>query len=251
MKKQMKTGSSEVSANSLPIPGSHVVALAQAFLTELREGRGGEGPKAALAALHMEELKEGLKDDAHRKAFWINCYNAFNLHRMLQRPVQTLNERRKHFWGKDHTVAGCQWSLNAIEHGLLRRSKFWWARGWLRNPFPGSLERQLRLEKDDPRIHFALNCGANGCPAIRFYSVEGIENELNLATHAFFETEVHIAADGRSIEASSIFKMYLGDFGGLQGLKKWLMKYRPDLDSSLPIHFSPYDWTPNLHKFHN
>ena len=29
----------------------------------------------------------------------------------------------------------------------------------------------FRQSPPDPRIHFALNCGAKGCPPIRFYKV--------------------------------------------------------------------------------
>jgi hypothetical protein len=145
-------------------------------------------------------------------------------------------------------VAGFTMSLNDIEHGILRRSKFWWAQGWLRNPFPVGWKKRLQLEKGDPRIHFALNCGANGCPAIRFYTATGVEQELELATMGFFHSEVFLQTD--TIWVSSLYQMYLGDFGGLKGLRKWLTKYGAELElEQKRIRFRKYDWTTNLQKF--
>lgn len=32
----------------------------------------------------------------------------------------------------------------------------------------------------DPRIHFALNCGARGCPPIRYYEADALDERLDL-----------------------------------------------------------------------
>ena len=64
-------------------------------------------------------------------------------------------------------------SLDEIEHGILRCDR----------PHPATGKRLLaqgRTDLDptvlsvgqfDCRIHFALNCGARSCPAVRFYRV--------------------------------------------------------------------------------
>lgn len=41
----------------------------------------------------------------------------------------------------------------------------------------------------DPRIHFALNCGANSCPAIKVYSPQNLELGLASAAAAFCASE--------------------------------------------------------------
>ena len=38
------------------------------------------------------------------------------------------------------------------------------------------------LEEVEPRIHFALNCGAKSCPPIKTFTSTDIDNELKLAT---------------------------------------------------------------------
>ncbi|MBP6721225.1 MAG: hypothetical protein KA239_02820, partial [Bacteroidia bacterium] len=64
----------------------------------------------------------------------------------------------------------------------------------------------------------------------------------------FFHLEVSLEAD--TIWVSSLFQMYLGDFGGLKGLRKWLTKYMSELElEQKRIRFRKYDWTTNLQKF--
>lgn len=245
----MSAAFSQSDANPLPIgKAAGSVALVQDCLTSLREGKSVFGELRSLQSLDIHLFREEVSEDGSKKAFWVNAYNVFNLVGMRQKPVVTLAERKAHFFARRHLVAGMALSLNDIEHGILRRSKLWWAKGWLRNPFPGRRMRDLQLSQDDPRIHFALNCGANGCPAIRFYTVEGVEAELETATRGFFATDIH--RDDAVIWMSAIFRMYLGDFGGRKGLEIWLKRYRPDLlAGTFRIRFLPYDLSPNLDKF--
>jgi hypothetical protein len=44
----------------------------------------------------------------------------------------------------------------------------------------------------DPRIHFALVCGAKGCPPIKVYSTSDLQNELTLAARSFLESGFQI-----------------------------------------------------------
>jgi hypothetical protein len=68
---------------------------------------------------------------------------------------------------RSYSVGGRVFSLDDIEHGILRCNKIHPTSGLVafrsddaRLPF--ALPAPL-----DPRIHFALNCGARSCPAIR------------------------------------------------------------------------------------
>ncbi len=225
-----------------------ILQLISQCLSDLQMGIPVDEGLSELASIPKQEFLACFLEDGMRKAFWINAYNIFNLVAMRKRIPQTKWERWQHFSRRQFSVAGFAMSLNDIEHGILRRSKFWWSQGWLRNPFPVGWKKRLQLEKDDPRIHFALNCGANGCPAIRFYTATGVEQELELATMSFFHLEVSLEAD--TIWVSSLFQMYLGDFGGLKGLRKWLTKYGAELEiEQKRIRFRKYDWTTNLQKF--
>lgn len=69
-----------------------------------------------------------------------------------------------------YNVGGHTFSLDDIEHGILRCNK--------KHPTSGAVAFSISDPRLpfvlhlplDPRIHFALNCGAKGCPAIRAYA---------------------------------------------------------------------------------
>ncbi len=238
-------------ANTAPnVDELALLQISQGFLDEMRQGGSGSTHLLALERLDRMQLLHGLANDAAKKAFWINLYNAYNLYGLLKVPMTDVASKRRHFWGKTIKVADFYFSLNDIEHGILRRSQLWWARGYVRNPFPSAVERLLRLNAADARVHFALNCGARGCPAIRFYDVAEIDAQLELATTAFMLTDVDWDANASLISASSIFKMYAGDFGGNRGIQQWIGRYRPETIGAGKLEFKPYDWTPQLDKFH-
>lgn len=87
-------------------------------------------------------------------------------------------------------MAGQPLSLDDIEHGLLRGDRaspnplrwgFWSRRHFLSATDP----RRAWAVPLDPRIHFALNCGALSCPAVRFYEGASLGEELQAAAEAF------------------------------------------------------------------
>lgn len=51
----------------------------------------------------------------------------------------------------------------------------------------------------DARIHFALNCGAASCPAIKLYSTDTLEEGLTGAAEAFCTSEVVVDAAAHKV----------------------------------------------------
>jgi len=63
------------------------------------------------------------------------------------------------------------YSLNDIENGILRSNRKPVAA--FRRPFSNSdIRRHIALKECEPRVHFALVCGAKSCPPIKTYSAE-------------------------------------------------------------------------------
>jgi hypothetical protein len=60
----------------------------------------------------------------------------------------------------------------------------------------------------DPRIHFALNCGAASCPPIRVYTPDSLDFGLGEAARAFCAGEVAVDAEKRELELSMILKWW-------------------------------------------
>src|SRR6185436_18824857 len=112
----------------------------------------------ALAAAPRTAIPEA---EADRRALWINVYNALALHagrgRLSNRLLDVLEIYRTRY-----AIAGVPLSLDEIEHGLLRGGAPHPALPWSRMS-RADPRRRLAVPLD-PRIHFALNCGAISCP---------------------------------------------------------------------------------------
>lgn len=227
--------------------------LAQNLLYRLRKGEDVQEHLKLLKSMSPDDLGLATKDDDAKKAFWINIYNSFNLYFMKgdEEIGKKRSRRMKHFFDRKIEIVGRRLSLQDIEHGLMRRSKAWWGLGYIPKFWVGKFERKHRLAKEDPRIHFALNCGARSCPPIRFYEAENIHQQLEIATGGFMLTEVEVDESAPTVlKVSSIFRLYVGDFGGKRGIVKWVKKYRPDLpDLPYKLHYIKYDWTTDLDAF--
>jgi len=201
--------------------------------------------RTQLKSLDFKNLIDQLKSDEFKKAFWINIYNAYYL--ILRKEKQLIKPdiyRKKVF-----QIAGKDLSLDDVEHGILRKYRYKYTLGFLPNLLTKRLIKQLAVDKIDYRIHFALNCGAVSCPPIAFYHPTKIELQLNMATQSFLEAETTYNTSMKIVYTTTLFKWFLGDFGGLKGIKT-IYKTQLDKDiSDYVIKFKPYSWEENLDNF--
>lgn len=203
---------------------------------------------AQLNQLDQKEAAQRLSKDNYRLPFWMNIYNGVVQNALRQNP-ELYKNKFSFFWNSRLDLFGTKWSLNKIEHGLLRRSKLIWALGYISNPFPGKSERLFRVDKLDYRVHFALNCAAESCPPIQEYSVEDCDQKLEAATIDFLKTCTKINEANRVVETSKIMFWYLGDFGGKSGIKKILEKHELIPDISWRVKFQKYSWEMDLDNY--
>lgn len=144
-------------------------------------------------------------------------------------------------------VAGRGLSPNAIEHGILRRSALLLGLGYLRNPIPSRFERRMRVDRVDPRIHFALNCGARSCPPIAAWDPTSLDGNLERAAAAYLAAESVWSADRRVIRVPRLLLWYRGDFGGRAGTLALLRRHGVVGPREAPrIRYGSYDWTLDL-----
>jgi hypothetical protein len=215
--------------------------LAADYLLAARRGQADAlALERRLAELRQTELGGGLNDDASRLAFWIDVYNGAVVRQQVPE-LRSWWARLQHFRQPAVVVAGRSLSLDAIEHGILRRSRWKLGLGFVANPAPGAFEREHRLEALDPRIHFALNCGAASCPPIAAYRAGEIEAQLERTTRAYLQAETDREDEGIAIPMLLLW--YIGDFGGPPGIRRLLRHHQIDGWNG-PIRFKPYDWTP-------
>ena len=204
-----------------------------------RDERRADRLLIELAGLDPEQLTASLSDDAARIATWVNLYNAAT-QRLVDAHPERFHTRMRFFRQPAIVVAGRTLSLDAIEHGLLRRSRWKAGLGWLGNPFPSAFERRFRVVAIDPRIHFALNCAAASCPPIAAYDPDRLGGQLDLATRSYLAATVR--QEGQRLLVPRLFLWSMGDFGGLSGASRFLEGYGYDTRGTR-LRFARYDWS--------
>jgi hypothetical protein len=186
----------------------------------------------ALAATPVSKLRR-----AEQLAFWINLYNALTVDLILDHyPVASIRDIdispglfSDGPWGKTLiTIEGVALSLNDIEHRILR--PLW----------------------RDPRLHYALNCAAVGCPNLRprAFTAANTPALLDVAARDFINNPRGVRVEGDKLIVSSIYIWFAEDFGGDQaGVIRHLKKFAGPalieaLDNVSEIE-DAYDWSLN------
>uniref|UniRef100_A0A3P9IVU1 Zgc:152951 n=1 Tax=Oryzias latipes TaxID=8090 RepID=A0A3P9IVU1_ORYLA len=129
-------------------------------------------------------------------AFFINIYNALVIHGYLRLGAPTNWWHRYRFFNYvSYLIGGEVFTLQDIENGVLRGNRKGMAQ--LRRPFSKTDPRlQVALPDVEPLIHFALNCGAKGCPPIKTYTpqVSGFQICALIQNTLFSVTSVIVCA---------------------------------------------------------
>lgn len=194
----------------------------------------------------------------HKLAYWINAYNASAIKTVLTYyPISSvldvkppavfffLTDKSGFFVFQRLTYGGKTTSLYYLQNGVIRE----------------------RFQ--EPRIHFALNCAALGCPRLpkKAFTGEDLQRQLDKETRKFLSEERNFKIDHeeKTIYLSSIFKWYEKDFlDGIQDrfpnrkgtLLDYVTRYLPaekayELNKAgdrYKIDFVPYDWGLNDQK---
>ncbi|XP_065062483.1 uncharacterized protein LOC135689250 isoform X2 [Rhopilema esculentum] len=218
----------------------------------------GESAEFKQYQKHTAELKRVNVENASREeklAFFINVYNALVIHAFVVRgPPTNLWQRYKFFNVVSYVIGGQVYSLNEIENGILRSNRK--PLGSFRRPFSKNDPRlQVALEEPEPKIHFALVCGAKSCPPIKTYSAKDIDNQLKLAAESFLEgDDCVVEMTKREVKLSQILKWYKEDFGKTKAnILQWVMENMGECEKkkqlaelleskNFKLNYLPYDW---------
>ena len=226
-----------------------LVKLSQDFMYAAKTNEATDAYITQLQNLNYNELLTGLKTDDDKKAFWINLYNAYTNASLHANPDQYKN-RSAFFKNKNIIVAGKTFSLDKIEHGILRRSKIKWSLGYFSKLFPDKTEKDLRVDKLDYRIHFALTCGAKSCPPIAFYNPENLNTQLDVATKAYLTGEAEFDKEKNNLYLPALLNWFRRDFGGKKKIIGLIKKLNIiPVESKPKIKFKKYDWSLYLDNF--
>lgn len=170
-------------------------------------------------------------------AYWINAYNALVLHAVVVHwPLASVGDVEGGLDGffrhQRFVVGGDSLSLDDIENGIIRP--------------------QFR----DPRIHFAVNCGARSCPALddEAFHAATLSTHLDRQTRRFASDPEHVRwADGQ-LHLSRILEWYGSDFvewTTSTTVSDYVRSVAPAAlatklpASAVPVRFMEYDWSLN------
>ena len=195
--------------------------------------------KAALTAYinRLQAVQVTSLNQDEQLAFWINLYNAQTIRVILDNyPVDSIRSIKtnafdfKGPWNDASlTVEGETLTLDNIENRIVRPIF------------------------NDPRIHYALNCAAIGCPNLRAQAFKGAGLNAVLDTQArtFINNPRAIKTEDGRIIASRIFLWYKKDYGDSEeDILSHIRQYaNPELLQSLQgatnIDVYEYDWALN------
>ncbi len=163
-------------------------------------------------------------------ADWLNAYNATVLASVLSAlPLASVRDDPAFFATRRHRIAGKERTLDDIENRIVR-PRF-----------------------HDARVHFALNCGARSCPALRprAFRSAGLDAALDELTRAALRDAHHVRVTAQSLELSALFFWFEADFVRDAGsVRAFVRKYVAPAEAgritdALPLAQRDYDWSLN------
>lgn len=189
--------------------------------------------------------KKSLKAVNEKIAFWINAYNMLIIYSVIIRLrkdseyADTGNQGRLQrlafFYKTKHKIGGKKYNFSQIEKVLRSAS--------------------------DPRVHFAMSCASQSCPALRnsLYTTKNLDHELDNVTWAFIRSPKgsRLDKENKTLHLSAIFKWYGKDFEkASESILSFVEKYLRNEDrdfvkanrSEIKVSFLPYDWGLNFKK---
>lgn len=188
---------------------------------------------AYLKTLSDNPAKKSWSED-EQLAYWINAYNAFAIKLVVDNyPAKSIKDLGPSIkiplvsdvWHyKFFQIGGKDYSLDEIEHGTIRK------------------------QFNEPRIHFAVNCASISCPPLlgEAYVPSMLDKQLTAQAERFVNDGERNKISKESIEVSSIFNWFKGDFTKNGSLIDFLNKYsKTKIDPNAKVNYMDYDWSLN------
>ncbi|XP_057831184.2 uncharacterized protein LOC131041933 [Cryptomeria japonica] len=171
---------------------------------------------------------KGLKHQ-QKLAFWINIYNACMMHAFLEHGIPSTPEKVVALMRKaNFNVGGYFMSALAIEHFILRppfhSQDAYWKKG------KAGEEARIRsvfgLGWSEPMVTFALCCGSRSSPAVRVYTADEVESELEVAKKEYLQASIGFTT--KKVLIPKLLDWYMRDFAkDLESLLEWICEQLP------------------------
>ncbi|MEM9836622.1 MAG: DUF547 domain-containing protein [Bacteroidota bacterium] len=220
------------------------VELSKQLLEGLKAGENVDSILQQLANLEPQALKAELNTREEQLAFWVNIYNGMVQHLLITQPE--LWEKRNSFFSTDRiTVAGKLMSPELIEHGIIRGGEAKLGLGLVPKFFTNKFERSFKIKGGDPRVHFALNCGAIDCPPIEIYDPKNLNERLDYRSRVYLEKHTVIDEAEEEFTTTPLVSWFRGDFATYGGVNDFFVHFGilSEQQQGFSRSHKDYDWT--------
>ncbi|XP_057516824.1 uncharacterized protein LOC130798016 isoform X3 [Amaranthus tricolor] len=208
-----------------------------------------------LASVKLQRLTH-----QEKLAFWINVYNSCMMNAYLEHGIPENPEAVVQLMQKATiNVAGHMLNAITIEHFILRlpyHYKYTFSNGFKKDEMVA--RSMFGLELSEPMVTFALSCGSWSSPAVRIYTADQVENQLEVAKKDYLQAAVGISRYNELI-IPKLLDWYLLDFAkDLESLLDWICLQLPKVlrndamkcyerakvePLSKIVHIRPYDFS--------
>lgn len=174
----------------------------------------GEHAAVARAIAGLADIDFRRVRIAAQTAFWLNAFNALVVRDLAElAQAATVKEVEAFFEQPRVRVAGFGYSLDDIEHGLLRGNmpKFGAKKPPMQRGDPRLAHTPLAY---DERMHFGLYSAGRSSPPLRVFDGGHVDRDLEEATAAYVQREARVEQDGALVILPRQFLWYRDDFGG-------------------------------------
>jgi hypothetical protein len=207
--------------------------------------------RASLAALEGFDFK--LVRIHAQTAFWLNAFNAGVLRDVAELARAVSLRQVETFFEKPRLrVAGFEYSLDDIQHGLLRGNvpKFKSSRVPMRPDDPRLAHTPLAY---DERMHFGLYSATRSSPPLRVLDAGKVDSQLEDATEHYLRREVRIEDKGARVILPRQFYWYRRDFGDDQAALEFALARLDEAAADMvdlrrgrvKLRYADFDWTLN------
>ncbi|GMH96796.1 hypothetical protein TrVE_jg14068 [Triparma verrucosa] len=202
-----------------------------------------------IATSELQSLSFSSMSLSCKKSCVINLYNLMIKHAFTKVGIPTSKKNRGPFFTTvGYALKSGFYSFDHLENGILRSN-----RNSILKPSDTRLLTILDDSSVDPRIHFALNCGAKSCPPIKKFTKEAVEEELEVTAKGYCEDDGNVKVEGGKVTLNMIFNWYGKDFGNterekVEKIRKWCVGEKGErVDEALgredfSVEYFVYDW---------
>lgn len=186
-------------------------------------------PRHTEALRQLEAVNPDTLTGRDAMAFWINAYNLLTIDLITRNKeidsIKDLGGVFQNPWKSyQWTIGGQSYSLDDIEHQNLRK-------------------------RGDPRVHMALVCASVSCPDLRneAYTADHLDSQLDAQAQTFLDNQMKGLSETKDgYVLSPIFKWYASDFGGEDGVLKFIAKHhKPIVQNAVIYDYFNYNWQLN------